>query len=223
MGMGTPFPLGKVFGVMVRIDVTLFVLAAFYVAQGFIRHGLTGALDAGTFAILLFFSIYLHEMGHALGAALFKIRTLDVTLTFFGGYARLVGNPRTPFQQIVVSFAGPAANLLIAGVLYWYSANVDGESYLLRSLAYANLFLGIFNLLPGFPLDGGKIAAATLSNFMPSSRARIITGYIGVGVGILIIIWGLQSGGLGTLNLLIGLMLILAASQEIQAAGGGRF
>ncbi|MBP6013963.1 MAG: M50 family metallopeptidase [Alphaproteobacteria bacterium] len=223
MGMGTPYPLGKLFGVMVRMDVTLFVLAAFFVAQGFINGGLTGALNAGTFAVLLFFSIYLHEMGHALGAALFKIRTLDVTLTFFGGYARLAGNPRTPFQQIVVSFAGPAANLLIAAVLYWYSASAEGESFLVRSLAYANLFLGIFNLLPGFPLDGGKIAAATLSNFMPSNRARVITGYIGIGVGLLVIIWGFQSGGLGMLNLLIGFMLIMAASQEIQSAGGGRF
>ena len=220
MFTGTPFPLGKVFGVMVRLDVTLLLLAAFYAAQGFIRHGLTGALDAATFALLLFFCIYLHEMGHALGAALFKIKTLDVTLTFFGGYARLIGSPRTPFQQVVVSFAGPAANLLIAAGLIWYNATTPNPSSIASNLAYANLFLGIFNLLPGFPLDGGKIAAAILSNFMSSSRARVITGYIGIGVGILIIVWGLQSGGLGTLNFLLGLLLIMAAAQEIQAAGG---
>ena len=220
MFTGTPFPLGKVFGVMVRLDVTMLVLAAFYVAQGFIRHGLTGALDGATLCVLLFFCIYLHEMGHALGAALFKIKTLDVTLTFFGGYARLMGSPRTPFQQIVVSFAGPAANLLIAAGLYWYADNAEDPSYLVYNLAYANLFLGVFNLLPGFPLDGGKIAAATLSNFMSSSRARVITGYIGIGVGLLVIVWGLQSGGLGAVNMLVGLLLIMAAAQEIQAAGG---
>lgn len=223
MGMGTPYPLGKVFGVMVRIEATMFILAAFFVAQGFITGGLTGALNAGTFAVLLFFSIYLHEMGHAFAGSLFKIKTLDVTLTFFGGYARLLGSPRTPFQQVVVSFGGPAANLLIAGALYWYAANTPDVSRIVVNLAYANLFLGIFNLLPGFPLDGGKIAAATLSNFMSSSRARVITGYIGIGVGILVIIWGFQSGGLGMLNLLIGFMLIMAAAQEIQSAGGGRF
>jgi Zn-dependent protease len=220
--MGTPIYLGKIFGVYLRLDISLLLLAAFIVIDGLSARGLPGALDAGTFAILLFFCIYLHEMGHAFGGWLFGIRTLDVTLTFFGGYARLAGAPRTPFQQVVVSFAGPAANLLIAGALYWYAANIDGASYLVGSLAFANLFLGLFNLLPGFPLDGGHIAAAVLSNFMRLSRARVITGYIGVGIGLLLIAWGLQSGGLG-FNVIIGFLLILAASQEIQAAKGGRF
>lgn len=220
--MGTPISLGIIFGVHVRLDVSLFILAAFIVVDGMGARGLSGALDSATFAILLFFCIYLHEMGHAFGGWLFGIRTLDVTLTFFGGYARLAGVPRGSFQQIVVSFAGPAANLLIAGALYWYAANTFNESYLVRSLAYANLFLGLFNLLPGFPLDGGKIAAAILSNFMPMSRARVATGYIGVIIGFGIVVWGLQSGGFG-FNAMIGLMLILAASQEIQSAGSGRF
>jgi Zn-dependent protease len=220
--MGTPISLGIIFGVHVRLDVSLFILAAFIVVDGMGGRGLSGALDAATFAILLFFCIYLHEMGHAFGGWLFGIRTMDVTLTFFGGYARLVGVPRGSFQQIVVSFAGPAANLLIAGALYWYADNTFNESYLVRRLAYANLFLGLFNLLPGFPLDGGKIAAALLSNFMPLSRARVATGYIGVIIGFGIVVWGLQSGGFG-FNAMVGLMLILAASQEIQSAGSGRF
>lgn len=220
--MGTPIYLGKVLGVYVRLDVSMLLLAAFIVIDGFAGGGLTGALNAGTFAILLFFCIYLHEMGHAFGGWLFGIRTLDVTLTFFGGYARLAGNPRTPFQQVVVSFAGPAANLLIAAGLYWYAANIDRASYLVGRLAFANLFLGLFNLLPGFPLDGGHIAAAVLSNFMRMSRARVITGYIGVGIGLLLVAWGLQGGGFG-FSVIVGFLLILAASQEIQAAKGGRF
>lgn len=220
--MGTPIYLGKVLGVYVRLDVSLLLLAAFIIVNGLAENGLTGALNAGTFAVLLFFCIYLHEMGHAFGGWLFGIRTLDVTLTFFGGYARLAREPRTPFQQVVVSFGGPAANLLIAGVLYWYAANTVGESYLVSSLAFANLFLGLFNLLPGFPLDGGKIAAAIMSNFMRVSRARVITGYIGVAIGLLLIAWGLQGGGFG-FSIIVGFLLILAASQEIQSANGGRF
>ena len=220
--MGTPISLGVIFGVHVRLDMSLLILAAFIVVDGMGGRGLSGALDSATFAILLFFCIYLHEMGHAFGGWLFGIRTLDVTLTFFGGYARLAGVPRGPFQQVVVSFAGPAANLLIAGALYWYAANTYNESYLVRSLAYANLFLGLFNLLPGFPLDGGKIAAAILSNFMPMSRARVATGYVGVVIGFGLVVWGLQGGGFG-FNAMVGLLLILAASQEIQSAGSGRF
>jgi Zn-dependent protease len=112
--------------------------------------------------------------------------------------------------------------LAVAALLYWYAANVGGSD-LVERLAFANLFLGVFNLLPGYPLDGGHIAAAILSNFMPLSRARVVTGYIGVAIGFLLIVLGLQSGLNGAFTMMIGLMLILAASQEIQMNRGGRF
>jgi Zn-dependent protease len=220
--MGGAIDLGKIFGVNVRVEATVLLLAAFIIVNDFGRSGAAGLLGGATFAVLLIFSIYLHEMGHALAGRLFGIRTLDVTLTFFGGYARLVGMPRGSLQNVVVSFGGPAANLLIAAVLYWYAANVDSTD-LVQRLAYVNLFLGIFNLLPGYPLDGGHIAAAVLSNFMPMSRARTVTGYIGVTIGLLLIVLGLQSGLNGAFTMMIGLMLIMAASQEIQMNRGGRF
>lgn len=221
--MGGSIDLGKVFGVNVRIELTVLILAAFIIVNDFGRGGSAGLLDGATFAVLLIFSIYLHEMGHAFSGWLFGIRTLDVTLTFFGGYARLVGVPRGSFQNVVVSFGGPAANLLIAGILYWYQANVDSSSDIVSRVAFANMFLGVFNLLPGYPLDGGHIAAAILSNFMPTSRARVVTGYIGVAIGLLLVALGFQSGLGGTFTALIGFMLILAASQEIQTNRGGRF
>jgi len=220
--MGGAIDLGKVFGVNVRIEMTVLLLAAFIIVNDFGRSGTEGLLHGATFAVLLIFSIYLHEMGHAFAGRLFGIRTLDVTLTFFGGYARLVGVPRGSFQNVVVSFGGPAANLAVAGLLYGYAANV-GQNDLVERLAFANLFLGVFNLLPGYPLDGGHIAAAILSNFMPMSRARVVTGYIGVAIGFLLIVLGLQSGLNGAFTMMIGLMLIMAASQEIQMNRGGRF
>lgn len=223
MGMGTPVALGKIFGVMVRLDVSLFLLAAFYIVDGLRDAGIQGALDSATFSVLLFFCIYLHEMGHAFGGWLFNIKTLDVTLTFFGGYARLLGNPRTPFQQVVVSFAGPAVNLLIGVALFWYAANVEGASWIVSNLAYVNIFLGLFNLLPGYPLDGGHITAAVLSNFMPTSRARLITAYIGVAIGFLLVALGIQGMYFTFFAALVGLLLILAASQEIQINRGSRF
>ena len=223
MGMGTPVALGKIFGVMVRLDISLFLLAAFYIVDGLRDNGVQGALDSATFSVLLFFCIYLHEMGHAFGGWLFNIKTLDVTLTFFGGYARLLGVPRTPFQQVVVSFAGPAVNLLIGAALFWYYYNVGGAGWMVYSLAYVNVFLGLFNLLPGFPLDGGKIAAAILSNFMRSSTAHVVTGYIGVGIGFLLVAIGIQGSYGGFFTAIVGFMLIMAASTEIQANRGGRF
>jgi Zn-dependent protease len=166
-------------------------------------------------------------MGHATGARLFGIRTLDVTLTFFGGYARLAQQPRRAIEDIVISFAGPATNLLIAGGLYlWlYSeaslAAADHTWIILARVMQANLVLGLLNLLPGHPLDGGHIARAVLGTFMPLSRARLIVGYIGVAIGFGFIALDLTRGfGFG---LMIGLLLVLVATQEIQAARSSRF
>jgi Zn-dependent protease len=224
--MGTPINLGKLFGVYLRIDIGIFLLAAIFIVNGLREPGLGGVLDEATFVVLLILSIYLHEMGHALGSRLFGIGTLDVTLTFFGGYARLTRPPRTTLEEVVVSFSGPAANLAIAGGLYYWLNSGTGVSEhtwsILGRLQFANLFLAIFNLLPGYPLDGGKIACAILTKFVRRKRARVITGYIGAGVGLLLVGLGLQGGGFG-FNVLIGIMLIMAAWQEIQEANSSRF
>ena len=224
--MGAPINIGRVFGVYLRIDVWVFLMAAFFVMQGLQRPGLGGALDELTFAILLIFSIYLHEMGHAFGARLFGIGTMDVTLTFFGGYARLTRQPRTTMEEIVVSGAGPSTNLLIWYLLsFWLlpMADLSGHSeYILYRVAFANMILGFFNLLPGYPLDGGSIATAILARFMKRNRARLITAYIGVGIGFLLIALDLQSGNF-SFNAMLGLLLIFTASQEIQSAQNCRF
>ncbi len=226
--MGTPISLGRVFGVHLRVDITVLLVAAMFVVNGLGANGLSGVLDEVTFVILLFLSIYLHEMGHAAGGRLFGISTLDVTLTFFGGYARLGRQPRGTVEEVVVSFAGPAANLAIAGALFWWLDSQQGIGLsnhswqILWRLADANLALGIFNLLPGYPLDGGHIARAVLTNFMKRNRARVVVGYIGVGIGFLLLALGLQSGGLG-FTVFLGILLIISASQEIQAANSSRF
>jgi Zn-dependent protease len=224
--MGAPIDIGRVFGVYLRIEVWVFLMAAFFVMQGLERPGLGGALDELTFAILLIFSIYLHEMGHAFGARLFGIGTLDVTLTFFGGYARLTRQARTTTEEVVVSGSGPATNLLLWYLLsFWLLplANLSGHSeYILYRVASANLFLGLFNLLPGYPLDGGNIATAILARFMRRGRARLITGYIGMGVGGLLVALDVMTGNF-SFNAMIGIMLIYWAWQEVQSAQNSRF
>jgi stage IV sporulation protein FB len=226
--MGTPINLGRVFGVYLRLDVSLLLLAAFWGLDGLRYGGLQGMFDQLTFSVLLFACIFLHEVGHATAAAIFGISTLDVTLTFFGGYARLSRPTRGTLQEVTVSFAGPAMNLTIAGVLYLLLFNdnglvLDPHSWtILGQLYWANLVLGIFNLLPGYPLDGGHIARSVLANFMPNRNARIVVGYIGVGVGFLLVALALRSGGIG-LNMFVGFLLIWAASMEIQAARSSRF
>lgn len=229
MGMGTPIDLGKFFGVQVRIDPSLLLIALIFLFQG-LRHytepSLRNILDEVTFIVLFFFCILLHEFGHALGAALFKIRTLDVTLTFFGGYARLSQPPRTTLAEVVVSFSGPAANLLIAaGLWQWLGPEAvypaSNSARILANLMYANLFLGIFNLLPGYPLDGGNIARALLAAFLPNNTARLIVGYLGMGVGLLCLYLGFT--GFLSFGIFFGLLFMYWAWMEIQAANSSRF
>jgi Zn-dependent protease len=227
--MGTPIELGKLFGVPVRVELTVLLIAALFIFMG-VGNNPTGQalLNQTTFVILLFVSIFLHEMGHAAGAWLFGIRTVDVTLSFFGGYARLDPPPRRAIEDIVVSFAGPATNLAIGGLLYFwlygsgFTSLSENTWIILARVMQANLFLGLLNLLPGHPLDGGHIARAVLGMFLPMTTARLIVGYIGVAVGFLFIGLELTGGGFGY-GIMIGLLLVLVASQEIQAARSSRF
>lgn len=217
MGFGKPISLGRLFGVYIRIDISLFLLAAFFMLDGLRVDGLRGVVNELTFVTLLFLCVFLHECGHALAAYAFGIRTLDVTLSFFGGVARLAKPARRPIEDAIIAFAGPAVNLAIAAILYYV---IQPESFILRNLTIANLLLAVFNLLPGYPLDGGTIARAILTNFMPRNRARVIVGYIGVGVGLLLVAWGLRGG---SFSMLLGFLLIYLASMEIQAARASRF
>jgi len=226
--MGTPINLGRLFGVYFRVDIGVFLIAAIFVINGLREPGFGGLIDEVTFVVLLFMSIYLHEMGHAFGARLFGIGTHDVTLTFFGGYARLSRQPRTTLEEVVVSGSGPAANLLLAAALAFFLSSPDSDSVAMHSwdilwrLQLANLILGLFNLLPAYPLDGGNIAQAVLARFMRRSRARLITGYLGLGVAGLLVLLGLAGGGLG-FTVLVGLMLGFMAWQEVHSVRGSRF
>lgn len=224
--MGSPLPIGNILGIYVRVDTTLLLLFVVFGLRGFSAGGAEGALHQLTFLVFLFVSIFLHEYGHALAAGLFGIRTLDVTLHFFGGYARLSQAPRRPLEEGVIAIAGPLVNLAIAGLLYLLLQFITADDArlelfgpyisLIDNLRYANLILGLFNLLPGFPLDGGSVTRAVLSVWLTRSRARLIVAYLGVAVGFGLAAYGLQSAN--TMMIVLGLMLVYLASMESIAA-----
>lgn len=219
--MGSSVLLGRFFGVFVRLDTSLLFLAAFYMLRGFEGGGAQGALNQLTLVVFLFVCIFLHECGHAFAAGVFGIRTLDVTLHFFGGYARLAGAPKHRYQDALISFAGPAVNLAIAGLLYLWLGQLElseGNSHtyvLVWQLWYANLFLALFNLLPGYPLDGGHITRAMLSYLIPAPQARLVVAYLGVVVGFGLVAWGFPSN---MFTMIFGVLFIYMASMEIQNA-----
>ena len=158
--------LGRVAGVPVHVSPTWFIVAA-VITIGFaplVRRQLPD-LGAGTyavtfaFAVLLYASVLLHEVSHALVARGFGLPVRGITLHFLGGYTEIERASPTPARDLVISAAGPAVSLAVGGLALLAAAPVDEpiSEFLLLELALANLIVGVFNLLPALPLDGGHM------------------------------------------------------------------
>ena len=233
--------IGRFAGVDLFIHWT-FLFSPIYVALDGWRNGFTVAqvMVLQLLLIAVFACIVCHELGHALAARLFSIRTRDIIITPIGGLARLEKMPRKPQQELVVTFAGPLANLFIAMILslvVWLTRSslvpraafpelVDFPIILI----WINLFLFVFNLIPAFPMDGGRILRSSLGLILDFERATLIAaalgkllafGFIGFGLGILIFQSWLPGEFLGWANplalplLLIGMFVYFAARSEI--------
>src|SRR5579864_4120007 len=170
-GGGWSWHLGRLFGIEVRLHATFLVFLAWVALSHLIRGHAIGTAAAGVAYVLAVFAIIvLHELGHALTARRFGIATRDITLLPIGGVARLERMPTKPSQEFLVAIAGPAVNfalalLLFAGVVamgtiedaaHW--TLVGGP--LLAKLMWTNVALGAFNLIPAFPMDGGRVLRA---------------------------------------------------------------
>src|ERR1700722_643931 len=167
------FKIARVGGIEVRIHITFFLLlavcASFYGAQG----EAAGTLKIIIFFLLVFLCVLLHELGHAFAAKAYGIRTVDITLLPIGGVARMERMPEKPAQELVVALAGPLVNVVIAaGLILVISlkGNLDFREVLdptkfnaLWALLYTNVMMVIFNLIPAFPLDGGRVLRAFLA------------------------------------------------------------
>jgi Zn-dependent protease/predicted transcriptional regulator len=204
--------LGRFAGIDVYVHVTFLLLLAWValVSWGETR-ALAGVAAGLVLILLLFLCVVLHEYGHALTARRFGIGTKHITLLPIGGVALLESMPRDPWQEIVVALAGPAVNVAIAaGValllfaggqpLAPYTVEI-GRGGLLQTLFWANTMLVLFNLLPAFPMDGGRVLRALLALRMDRMRATNAAARIGQALAV----------GLGLLGLLGNPFLILIA------------
>ena len=191
--------LARVMGTDVKIHFTFVLLLAWIGLSGLSAAGIAGAVASVLFVVLLFGCVSLHEFGHVLAARTFGIRTPDITLYPIGGVARLERMPEKPMQELIVALAGPAVNVLIAAFLFLLlgaSASLGGvetladpRSALLSRLAAVNVFLVIFNLIPAFPMDGGRVLRALLGlrlGFLQATRHAVKVGrVIAIGFGVL--------------------------------------
>ncbi len=213
--------LGTYAGTEVRLHITFFLLLAFY---GFIFYSVGGvpAMVYGlVFILLLFFCVLLHEFGHALAARNYGIRTPDITLLPIGGVARLEKMPDKPGQELVVALAGPAVNVAIAlGLWLAIGSNLDPRQLnpfaepsgnLFVDLLRVNLILVVFNLIPAFPMDGGRVLRALLATRLPYAKATEIAATVGQAMAF---VFGFLGFLYSPMLILIAIFIWMGASQE---------
>lgn len=214
--------IGRLLGIDVFIHVTFLLLLVFIgLVYGMSAGSLSAALTGVLFFVLLFLCVLLHEFGHALTARRYGIPTKDITLLPIGGVARLERMPEKPAQEFWVALAGPAVNVVIALLLaIWMRATghlsadnplAPQAGGLAGKLLTANLFLVLFNLLPAFPMDGGRVLRALLAMRMPYARATAIAAGIGQAMAMLFGLAGLFGQ---PMLLFIALFVWIGAAEE---------
>jgi Zn-dependent protease len=162
-------PLGSILGIPLRVNATWIIIAVIitvgfqpYVADRFPTLGAGTFLISGLFAVLLYGSVLLHELSHAITAQRLGLSVRGITLHILGGYTEMGDEASTPGREVAVSGSGPAVSVAV-GAASWLAAQAMDfgvSQFLLFELAYANLVVGVFNLLPALPLDGGHILRA---------------------------------------------------------------
>ena len=202
--------LFKVFGIEIRLDYSwfiIFALFAYYFGFDYFPRVLSG-LNEGLLAlitiitvILFFTSVLIHEMSHSLVARRRGTSVKRITLFIFGGMAEIEKEPETPYSEFVMAIAGPTASFvmgIIFGVIWIFTVNIAPIREPVKYLAIINIVLGVFNMLPGYPLDGGRVLRSIVwrvtgnlerSTFIASTVGRVI-GFMIIAVGVFFILTG---------------------------------
>jgi Zn-dependent protease/CBS domain-containing protein len=217
----------RLFGVPVRLHFTFVVFVAFLVLSA--RGGQSMLFNA-IYIIALFSSVLLHELGHAAVARRYGIRTLEIVMYPIGGVARLEKSPKAK-EELWIALAGPAVNVLIAlalgAWLVYVQAPVSTASLtqptdgnIMTRIALGNLILAAFNMIPAFPMDGGRVLRAIIGRFRSEEQATRIAATAGRVFAVAMGFYGLLTGYF--MLLFIALFIYLAASQEAAVVVGRR-
>ena len=218
--------IGRFSGIDVRMHIT-FLLLVGWIALLYWRQGqsLAAAITGVVFILAIFLCVVLHEFGHALAARRYGIKTRDIVLLPIGGVARLEKLPTTPLHELWVSLAGPAVNVAIAAILFaWLKLTASFEALQLMTvtggpfferLLAVNLFMIAFNMIPAFPMDGGRVLRAVLAMRTSHGRATRIAASIGQGIAVFFGVIGLFYN---PFLMLIAVFVWFGASQEARSA-----
>ena len=225
------FRLFRFKGIDVKVHLT-FVLILLYGAwswSGSSAVAWQGAAFGVVAILLLFVSVTLHEFGHSLVAIRYGIRVREITLLPIGGVSQMDSIPEKPGQELRMTLAGPLVNFAIAGALIIVAFLLQAAAVvtipdllrelgdaswggLLAYLTIANLILGVFNLIPAFPMDGGRVLRALLAMRLNHRQATAIAATVGQGLSWLLGLWGFMSGNYSLI--LVAIFVWLGANQE---------
>jgi Zn-dependent protease/predicted transcriptional regulator len=214
---------GKIFGIRLRIHLTFFLLLLFVFASVMAESGFRAGILSALFICAIFACVVIHEVGHSLIARRFGKEPRSITLLPIGGMAEVEEMPKKPAQEIAISLIGPLINIVIAGVLFVVAGAKVGVSLpglypqsaeaFVSGLIGVNIMLAVFNLLPAFPMDGGRVLRGLLAMKMDYVQATTWAANIGQAIATFFIFFGLFNNWWLAL---IGIFLYLGAGSEKQ-------
>ncbi len=222
--------IARPFGIDVFVSGWFWLLPVLIFATSYAEGGFDTAVFNTASLLAVFVCVALHELGHALAARGYGIRTRDITLHPIGGVARLERMPEKPSAEIAIALAGPAVNVALAAVFggLWFA----GQSFLgpmgsaagwvsdfIGRLALANVVLVVFNLIPAFPMDGGRVLRASLSWVTSRETATNIAGWVGAGFAVLFGLYGfgLFGGAFNPMLVFLAVAVFMMGRQEVRA------
>lgn len=228
--MGSSLKLFSVHGISIRMHITFPLILVWAAIQfGALNDGgVIGAVFGVIVVLLLFVIVTLHELGHSFAALRYGVPVDRIVLLPIGGVAQLKRIPENPVQELIIAIAGPAVNFVLAILfgavavafnisvanlfsIFSVAPTLTFESIFLYTFFY-NLFLGVFNLLPAFPMDGGRILRALLATRIPYGRATAVAVSIGRGIAFLMGLYGFLGGGF--FIIILAIFVYMGASQE---------
>jgi Zn-dependent protease/CBS domain-containing protein len=227
--MGGSFKIGRFSGIDVKVHWTFFLLLAFFAFVGYQTSGsLLGALTPTAVIVALFFCVVLHEFGHSLVAQRLGIEIHSITLLPIGGVSNLESLPEKPSDEVKITLAGPLVNVVLAPIFFGVGlllgavpgipsdlfTGVGSVGQFFFYLGYLNVVLALFNLLPAFPLDGGRVLRGLLATRLGAVRATEISSIVGQLFAVAFFLIGLLGGNF--LLALVAVFIYFGATGEAQ-------